>query len=94
MLEVLSTPAGRIVFAQLIRASGVFRSIWSPNVEIHFNAGRQSMGLELRHDIQALNEDLFDQMDREERAWLKQQRTETEAVQTARAEDDGDDDGE
>lgn len=98
LLAVLRSPAGRIVFSQILRQCGLYRSIWSPNVEIHFNAGKQEAGLELRHQLQAVDDELFDQMDAEERAWLREQRQlmashQTKPVGQAITQDDVDDEG-
>lgn len=94
---VLNTSAGRIVFAQIMRQCGLYRSIWSPNVDIHFNAGKQEAALELRHQLQAVDDLAFDQMDAEERAWLREQRQLQESNRTpaaghARTQDDTVDD--
>jgi len=91
--DVLSTPAGRIVFAMLIRRAGVYKSIWHPSSEIHYNAGRQDYGHELMADLIRTNEESYQLMEREEWAWLKQQQQSTDAAHTRRAaEREGSDD--
>lgn len=94
MSAVLASIEGRIVLAQLIRRAGVFRSIWHPSAEIHYNAGRQDYGHELMADLVAIDEDAYQQMEREDWAWVKQQQREIDAAHTKRAaEREGDTDG-
>ena len=94
LAAVMDTPQGRIVMATLIRRAGVFKSIWHPSAEIHYNAGRQDYGHELMADLIELSEPHYQRMEREEWEWTKQQDRSTDAAHTARKSDDaGDDDG-
>jgi len=93
LAAVMDTPAGRIVMATLIRRAGVFKSIWHPSSEIHYNAGRQDYGHELMADLLELSEPHYQLMEREEWEWNKQQDRSTDAAHTARQADKGDDDG-
>jgi hypothetical protein len=52
-LEVMSSYGGRLFLWNELARLGVYRSIWSPNSEIHYRAGRQDAGHEL---ISALTE--------------------------------------
>lgn len=84
MLAVLGSADGRIVLAELVKRAGVYRSIWHPSSEIHYNAGRQDYGHELMADLVALDEDLFQLMEREDRAWAKHEQAVIEAAHLAR----------
>ncbi len=83
--SVLNTVEGRIVFAELIRRAGVYRSIWHPSSEIHYNAGRQDYGHELMADLVRTDEDLYQLMEREEWAWSKHEQATIEAAHTRRS---------
>lgn len=84
---VLQTAEGRIVCREWIGQAGVFRSVWRPSDEIHYLAGQQDFGHRLMADCLAADEELFEQMEREHRAYVKRENAETDAVQTARAEE-------
>ena len=90
LAAVMNTPEGRIVLAALVRRAGVFKSIWSPSSEIHYNAGRQDYGHELMADLIGLDEDRFQLMEREEWAWAKAEERTIAAAHTARASGDRD----
>jgi len=81
----LSTESGRFVFWDLLGRFGVYRSIWTPNAQIHYNAGRQDCGHELVALLVDADEDLYLTMEREARARVTRERRETEAAQTPRA---------
>jgi hypothetical protein len=83
---VMSTPEGRIVMANLIRRAGVYKSIWHPSSEIHYNAGRQDYGHELMADLVRLSEETYQLMEREEWAWAKHQQATIDAAHTARSD--------
>lgn len=95
LIAVMNTEAGRTVMAQLIRRAGVYKSIWHPSSEIHYNAGRQDYGHELMADLVGIDENLYQTMEREEWAWNKQQERAIDAAHTqraaARGEQGGDD---
>lgn len=81
--RVMATPEGRIVFAQIIRGAGVFRNAFSSDALVMAHeTGRQAIGLELRHQLQVTDSELFDVMDADERAWLREQRTLTASHNT------------
>lgn len=93
MAAVLNTPAGRTVFAQLIRRAGVYRSIWHPSAEIHYNAGRQDYGHELMADIIRTSEAGWQQLEREQWEWEKAQERTIAAGHTRRASEGDEKDG-
>ena len=82
---VLNTVEGRIVVASLLRRAGVYRSVWHPSAEIHYNAGRQDYGHELMADIIDVSETAWQTMEREQWAWAKAQEREIAAQHTPRA---------
>lgn len=84
MHAVMDTPEGRIVMATLIRRAGVYRSIWHPSSEIHYNAGRQDYGHELMADLVAVDEQLYQVMEREEWVWNRQQERSVDAAHAQR----------
>jgi hypothetical protein len=78
---------GRVVMATLIRRAGVYKSIWHPSSEIHYNAGRQDYGHELMADLVRLSgEETYQLMEREEWAWTKHQQATIDAAHTARSD--------
>jgi len=77
---VLQTPEGRRVFWDLLVRASVFESIWNPNVQIHYNAGRQDFGHQLMADLLVADEDGYDLMQREARARQRQEDRETDAA--------------
>lgn len=83
--NVMNTVDGRIVFEGLIRRLGVMRSIWDQSARIHYNAGQQDAGHEIVADLIRVDEGLYDKMQAEARAWMKQQERSIDAVHTARA---------
>lgn len=85
LAQVVDTPQGRIVFAELIRRAGVYRSIWSPSAEIHYMAGQQDFGHMLMATLVDMSLDHFQLMEREEWAWLKQEQRSIEAAHTQRS---------
>lgn len=89
LAAVLNTVEGRTVLAGLVRRAGVYRSVWHPSAEIHYRAGRQDYGHELMADIINTSETAWQQLEREQWAWQKQQEREIEAGHTKRAGDEG-----
>lgn len=83
---VMSTEAGRMVMWDLLSSAGVYRSVWSPNSEIHYKAGRQDFGHELMATLLETNEGLYELMAREARARDKKADTTAAAEQTPRAD--------
>lgn len=81
---VLATVEGREFLRNWLEALGVFRSIWRPNAEIHFLAGRQDVGHELMALLSEADEAAYLQMETEARARRKRTDIETEAGHTAR----------
>jgi hypothetical protein len=79
--RVLAAPEGRVVLWSLLERAGIFRSIWDPSAKIHYNAGRQDFG----HEILALcleaDEELYQLMERDARAFAKRTDRETAAIQ-------------
>lgn len=85
LAAVMSTVEGRTVMETLVRRAGVYKSIWHPSAEIHYNAGRQDYGHELMADLYAVDDgSAFQLMEREAWAYAKQLDREIEATHTAR----------
>lgn len=63
--QVLATVDGRAVLADLIQRAGVDRSIYSQSAAIHYNAGRQDFGHELREMLKAMDLAAYVRMRRE-----------------------------
>lgn len=86
---VLATPEGRLVFGErdhgLLAKAGVYRSIWAPNAQIHYNAGRQDYGHELMAELLRADERAYLLMEQEARAIAAGDERETEAAHTAPA---------
>lgn len=82
----LQTQAGRAALMDILEDCGVFRSIWSPSAQIHYNAGQQDVGHQLQARIIEASEEHYELMEREARARRKQRANETDAAHTARAE--------
>lgn len=87
---VLGTPAGRALIWEILARVGVYRSIWSPNVQIHYNAGRQDVGHELMADAIRIAPDLYELMEHEARMRDARDNVETDAAHTALADATGD----
>lgn len=86
-LETMGTYAGRMFCRLMLERLGVFRSIWSPNAEIHYRAGRQDAGHELMALLLETSEELYLTMEQEALTRAKKQRTETEAMNTQSLEE-------
>ncbi len=84
MRNVLASQDGRIVLAALIRRAGVYRSIWHPSSEIHYNAGKQDYGHELMADLVRIDEEKYQLMEREAWAWAKHEQHVIESAHLAR----------
>lgn len=82
LVLVMQTAPGRAVLWGLLERAGVYRSIWSPNSEIHYNAGRQDFGHELMATIIAADEEAYLLMEREARGRVKRDNAEIDAAQT------------
>lgn len=82
LVATLATEAGRAVCWGLLERAGVYRSIWTPNAEIHYRAGRQDFGHELMALILAADEDLYLTMEREARSRKRKDNAETDAAHT------------
>jgi hypothetical protein len=83
--RVMATPEGRFVMADLIRGTGVHRSIWDNSARIHYNSGRQDWGLELMATLQEVDADAYDLMEAERRALDRRDASEIEALHIANA---------
>jgi len=83
----LETPAGRVVFWELLRLARVYESIWHPSAEIHYLAGRQDYGHELMALLIEADDELFALMETEARARAKRDDRATDAAHTASAEE-------
>lgn len=83
---VLGTPAGRIVCREWIQQAGVYRSIWRKGEEIHYLSGIQDFGHRIMADCLSADDELYDLMEREHRAYVKRENAETDAAHTARSD--------
>jgi hypothetical protein len=79
--QVLASEPGRRVFAHILHRAGVFHSIWTPSAEIHYRAGRQDFGHELMAEWLEADEELYDLMERENRARRKRDDAEDAAFE-------------
>jgi hypothetical protein len=82
---VMQTDYGRAVMWELVERAGVYRSVWSPNSEIHYKAGRQDYGHELLAEIIEADEGLYMTMEREARERARREARGTDAAHTAPA---------
>lgn len=89
LVATLKTAEGRAVIWELLDLAGVYRSIWVPNAEIHYRAGRQDFGHELMALVLAAGEDLYLLMETEARARKRKDNAETDAAHTAPASSEG-----
>jgi len=81
---VLNTEAGRFVFWDLVLKMGVFATIWTPNgAELNARVARRDFGLEVMRDLQLIDGDRFQEMEREWWAREKRDAAETEASHAA-----------
>jgi hypothetical protein len=85
LAAILRTPAGRIVVWELLVRARIFGSIWDPSAKIHYNAGRQDFGHELLASCLDADDEAYQLMEREMRAWQRGQDRETAAIQTPAA---------
>lgn len=89
----LDSPAGRAALMDILEDCGVFRSIWHPSAQIHYNAGQQDLGHQLQARIIAASEEHYELMEREARARRRARAQETDAAHTPRAAEQGDHNG-
>lgn len=85
---VMRTVEGRALLWNLLERAGVFRSVWSPSAAIHYNAGRQDFGHELMAWMLEVDEEGYQQMEREARAWLRGRAREIDAVQSTHTKEE------
>lgn len=86
LAAVLGTQDGRRVFAELLRRAGLDRTIYDHSGStMYFNEGRRNYGLELKATIVETSEELYELMEREERARQRSTDREADAVQTPSA---------
>jgi hypothetical protein len=88
--ELMQSEASRRVMWELLDLAGVFRSIWTPNAEIHYRAGRQDFGHELMALLHQAGEDHYAAMESEARARARRDAEELAAILQSRASPDGD----
>lgn len=86
---VMATPEGRMVMWELLERAGIFRSIWHPSAQIHYNAGRQDFGHEILAWLTDADEEAYLTMEREMRTLARRESNEAEAVRTNGADDNG-----
>jgi len=82
MAAVMATQPGRLLVWSLLERASVFESIWSPDVKMHYRAGKQDFG----HMIQAAaldaGEPNYELMEREARARKRRDNASTDAAHT------------
>lgn len=59
---VVQSPGGRGVLYRIILACGVFDDITETSAEVYRKLGRRSVGLDLRHDINEVDDKAFPKM--------------------------------
>lgn len=83
---VMGTPAGRFVLWTLLERAGIYESVMPVGDEvgshIYYKAGKQDYGHRLVGSIIDADEDAYQLMEREMRAWLKSEAREAAAMQT------------
>jgi hypothetical protein len=84
---VMATPEGRMVMWNLLERAGIYRSIWHPSAQIHYNSGRQDFGHELLAMLTDADEEAYLTMEREMRTLARRESNESEAVRTNGAND-------
>lgn len=86
--DLLKTPAGRFVLADVIVAAGVGKSPWNPHGSVlSANVGRLEVGLELDEYLAGISLELRRTMWHEWDALIERDNRETDAVQTASAQE-------
>lgn len=83
LTAVMRTPTGRFVMWVLLERAGIYKSVWDASgSRITYNAGRQDYGHELLASILEADDEAYQLMEREMRAWLKSEAREAAAMQT------------
>ena len=82
---VMGTPDGRLVLWRMLEVAGVFKSIYAPNAEIYYRAGRQDYGHELMVELADCDETLYLEMEREARQRARSDAEEAKAARVSRA---------
>lgn len=82
LVQVLATPAGRIVMWDLLERAGVHRSIFHPSSQIYYLAGRQDFGHELLAALLDADEQAYLLMEAEARARQRRDNVATDAAHT------------
>jgi len=91
---VLGTVEGRRVFGELLERAGLYRTSYdNSGSATYFNEGRRNFGLEMQASLIQAGEDLYEQMEREMRAYRRSLEREAAAVQQASTPADGDKEG-
>lgn len=80
---VLATAEGRFVLWDLLCQTGMFESSYSQSSAIYFNEGRRNVGLKLRADLELIDENAVEVMEREARNRRRADAAETDARHTA-----------
>lgn len=88
---VLQTVEGRTLLSNLLDSAGLFGSVYDHSGSMmYFKEGRRNFGLELRADIERVDEAMAERMDVERRARLRRDNSTIDAVHTASSDDQGD----
>lgn len=93
LVEVMRSPAGRMVLWDLLERAGIYRSIFTTNAEIYYRAGRQDFGHELLAMILEADEAGYEVLEREARARKRSDNAETDAAHTPSSTEGAEHDG-
>lgn len=82
LVAVMSTPEGRRFLWNLLELTGPDRTVYDHSGStMYFNEGRRNVGLEVKALMLEADEQLYQQMEREMRAFARRQQNEADAVQ-------------
>jgi hypothetical protein len=83
LATVMSTTAGRLVFAELLERAGLYQTVFDHSGSVmYFREGRRNFGLEIQAALVAADDALYDTLERERRARQRQDDRETAATHT------------
>ena len=83
---VMATPPGRILVWELFKRAGLDETVWDHSgSQMYFNEGRRNFGLALKAAVIEASEELYLEMEREQRAYQRMDARGNAASRTARA---------
>lgn len=90
LLGVMSSARGRAFVWGLLEEAGVYRSVWADHGQLMArNVGKQDYGHWLLAELLDVDENLYQLMEREGRAFKRREDKETDAAQTAGDDNEG-----